>query len=71
MSGHKNKEWNMLVPRLKDSQKKYISIERCVWQDKKDFTLEVPVNNQNNWVYRSGKQENVSNDCLFHKIHIT
>ena len=27
------------------------SIERCVWQDEKDFTLQVPLNHQNDRVY--------------------
>ena len=29
--------------------------EKTVWQDEKDFTLDVPVNLQNDWVYRKDK----------------
>ena len=31
-------------------------IEKMVWQDEKDFTLEVPVNLQNNCIYIKGKK---------------
>ena len=34
-------------------------IERCVWQDEKDFTVDVPVNNQNDRVYYKGKKSDV------------
>ena len=30
-------------------------IEKCVWQDEKDFCLEVPLNPQNSRVYGDGK----------------
>ena len=29
--------------------------EKTVWQDEKDFTLDVSVNLQNDWVYRKDK----------------
>ena len=29
--------------------------EKTVWQDEKDFTLDVSVNLQNDWVYRQDK----------------
>ena len=32
-------------------------IEKIVWQDEKDFTLDVSVNLQNDWVY--GKEKNL------------
>ena len=32
------------------------NIERCVWQDVKDFTLEVPLNPQNSCVYVNGSK---------------
>ena len=41
-------------------------IERCVWQDEKDFTLEVPLNPQNSRVYVYGSKNDVDDKCLFH-----
>ena len=31
-------------------------IEKTVWQDEKDFTLDAPVNSQNDRVYGKGKK---------------
>ena len=31
-------------------------IEKCVFQDEKDFSLEVPINQENNGVYMSNRQ---------------
>ena len=42
------------------------NIERCVWQDEKDFTLEVPQNPQNSRVYVNGSKKNVDDKRLFH-----
>ena len=33
--------------------------EKTVWKDEKDFTLDVPVNLQNDRVYRKGKKSDV------------
>ena len=30
-------------------------VEKTVWQDEKDFTLDISVNLQNDWLYRKGK----------------
>ena len=43
------------------------SIERCVWQDEKDFTLEVLFNSQNSRVYCKGKKADVPDANLFHQ----
>ena len=40
-------------------------IQKTVWQDEKDFTLDVLVNLQNNRVYRKGKKSDVPNEKLF------
>ena len=40
-------------------------IEKAVWQDEKDFTLDVPVNLKNDQVYGKGKKPDVSNENLF------
>ena len=39
-------------------------IKKTVWQDEKDFTLEVPVNLQNNRVYGKGKKPDILNENL-------
>ena len=41
------------------------SIEKCVWQDEKDFTLEVPLNVQNSRVYGKEKKSDVPDSHLF------
>ena len=40
-------------------------IEKTIWQDEKDFTLDVPVNLQNGRVYGKGKQSDVPDENLF------
>ena len=40
-------------------------IEKTVWQDEKDFTLEVPVNLQNDRVYGKGKKSEIPDANLF------
>ena len=42
------------------------SIERCVWQNKKDFMVDVPFNAQNNRVYGMDKKDKVPGNPLFH-----
>ena len=39
-------------------------IEKCVWQDEKDFPLDVPVNTQNDRVYYKGKKSDVPSKNL-------
>ena len=43
-----------------------MSVEKCVWQDEKDFTLEVPLNHQNSRVYGKNRKGDISDDRLFH-----
>ena len=43
------------------------SIERCVWQDEKDFTLEVPINHHNSRVYEKKKKGEVPASSLVHQ----
>ena len=38
------------------------SVEKCVWQDEKDFTLEVPLNHQNSRVYGKNRKGDISDD---------
>ena len=42
------------------------SIERCVWQNEKDFTVDVPFNAQNNHVYGMDKKDKIPGNRLFH-----
>ena len=42
------------------------SIEKCVWQDEKDFTLEVPMNHQNSRVYGKTQKRDIADQRLFH-----
>jgi len=44
-------------------------VEKCVFQDEKDFTLEVPTNAQNNRVYGKGGKKDVPDDNLFHHMN--
>ena len=39
-------------------------VEKTVWQDEKDFTLEVPVNLQNNRVYGKGRKSDIPDKSL-------
>ena len=39
-------------------------IEKAVWQDEKDFPLDLPVNTQNDRVYHMGKKSDVPNENL-------
>ena len=42
-------------------------IEKAVWQDEKDFTLDVPLNPQNSRVYGKGKKAEIHDENLFHQ----
>ena len=45
------------------------SVEKCVWQDEKDFTLEVPLNHQNSRVYGKNQKGDISDDRFFHSTN--
>ena len=42
------------------------SIERCAWQDEKDFTVDVPFTAQNNRVYGMDNKDKIPGNLLFH-----
>ena len=44
-------------------------IEKCVFQDEKDFTLEVPLNPQNDRVYSKGEKKDVPESNLYHNTN--
>lgn len=41
-------------------------IEKCVFQDEKDFTLDIPINHQNSRVYGSNRKSDIPAENLFH-----
>eukprot|EP00111_Clytia_hemisphaerica_P015309 TCONS_00045177-protein len=43
------------------------SVEKCVFQDEKDFTLDVLINSQNSRVYSQGKKADVPDKRLYHE----
>ena len=45
--------------------------EKTVWQDEKDFTLDVPVNLQNDREYEKGKKSDDPNEHLFASMNKT
>ena len=42
-----------------------LEVKRLVFQDEKDFTLEVPFNSQNNRCYTSGNKSDIDDDRLY------
>lgn len=44
-------------------------IEKCVWQDEKDFTLEIPMNPQNSRVYGTTTKSEINDNRLFHRTN--
>ena len=54
---------------LVDRIGKNVSVEKCVWQDEKDFILDVPLNSQNSCVYEFEQKDNIQDNCLFHQTN--
>ena len=46
-----------------------MSVEKCVWQDEKYFTLEGPLNHQNSRVYGKNRKGDISDNRLFHNTN--
>lgn len=57
--GARNRRLQRAAGLIEKFEKNKRMIEKCVWQDEKDFTLEVPVNSQNDRVYYKGKKADV------------
>ena len=51
MSSDMQERQTKRIGALADKSRKSCSVEKCVWQDEKDFTLDVPLNSQNSRVY--------------------
>ena len=48
---------------LADRFRKSRSVDKCVWQDEKDFTLDVPLNSQNRHFYGLENKNNIQGNC--------
>ena len=49
-----------------DRFRKSRSVDKCVWQDEKNFILDVRLNSQNSRVYGFENQDNIQDNQLFH-----
>ena len=54
---------------LADRFRKIRFVEKCEWQDEKDFSLDVPLNSQNSRVYGFYNKNNIQDTCLFHRTN--
>ena len=60
-----NRRYARAIALAKKFERNTRLIEKTVWQDEKDFTLDVPVNLQNDRVYGKGKKSDVPDENLF------
>ena len=51
---------------LEDRFRKSCSVKKCVWQDEKDFTLDVPLNSLNIRAYGFENKDNIQDNPLFY-----
>ena len=51
---------------MADIFRKSYSVEKCAWQNEKDFTLDFPLNSQNSRVYGFENKDNIQDNRLFH-----
>ena len=51
---------------MADRFRKRCSVEKCVWQDEKDFTLDVPLNSQNSHIYRFENKDTIQDNRIFY-----
>ena len=49
-----------------DRFRKSRSVKKCVWQDEKNFALDVLLNSQNIRVYEVENKDNIQDNRLFH-----
>ena len=67
--GCRNRRYARAIKLAEKFERNARMIEKTVWQDKKDFILDVPVNLQNDRVYGKGKKSDVSDENLFASIN--
>ena len=65
MSSATQQRWTKWAGALAEKILKKRSIEQCVWQDGKDFTVDVPFNAQNNHVYGMNKKDKIPGNQIF------
>ena len=63
--GCRNRRYARAIALAEKFERNTLMIEKTVWQDEKDFTLDVPVNLQNDRVYGKGKKSDVPDENLF------
>ena len=63
--GYRNRGYARAIPFAEKFERNTQMIEKTVWQDEKDFTLDVPVNLKNDRVYGKGKKSDVPHENLF------
>ena len=69
--GCRNRRYACAITLAQKFEDNTCMIEKTVWQDEKDFTLDVSVNLQNDWVY--GKEKNLMfqmRTCLRSRIRL-
>jgi len=64
-SGCRNRRYDRATALAEKFENNCRMVEKTVWQDEKDFTLDVPVNLQNDRVYGKGKKSDVPARSLF------
>ena len=60
-----NRRYARAIALAKKFERNTRMTEKTVWQDEKDFPLDVPVNLQNDRVYRKVKKSDVPDENLF------
>ena len=63
--GCRNRRYTRAIALAEKFERNTRMIEKTVWQDEKDFTLDVPVNLQNDRVYVKEKKCDVPDENLF------
>ena len=51
---------------LADRFRKSLSIKKCVWQNEKDFSFDVPLNSQNSRIYGFSNKDKIEENSLFY-----
>ena len=65
MNGCRNRRYARVIALGEKFQPNTCVIEKAVWQDEKDFTLDVPVNLKTDRLYGKGKKSDVPDENLF------